>query len=411
MVPGNGTPLAKANILVKDGLIEAVGADVAIPADAWVVEAEGLTVYPGLIDALSTVGLESASRGGAAVVAGPPTPPTAAVAAAAPARGPEDRPRTSSWELAADRFRATDSRVDAARNAGFTSAVVFPNQGIFAGQGSIVNLGGESPRRVVLEPAAGQMIQLTAGGRGGGRSFPSSLMGVYSYIRQTYLDVAHYKQSKEIYAKDPRGKVRPTYDRALEGLIDSQRILFPAASRREIERALHFLKEIPAPAVLYGLHEGFAAVNLLKQSGSPVVVSLKWPSRLADANPDEPETMESMTLRDSAPSTPAALAQAQVKFAFSSDGLTPAETLQGVRKAIERGLTEDQALRALTLNAAEIYGVADRLGSIEKGKIANLVVTRGSLFSERPQVQFVLVDGVKYVPPAPPAAREGGASR
>jgi hypothetical protein len=407
VVTGNGAPLAKANVLIKDGLIEAVGGEVAIPPDAWILEAEDLTVYPGLIDALSTVGLDNTPRLG-----GPqPTPPTPPITTT-PARGPDDRPRTTSWELAGDRFRATDAGVATARNAGFTSAIIFPNQGIFAGQGSVVNLGGESIRRVIVEPAAGQMITLSAGGRGGGRAFPSSLMGVYAYIRQTYLDMAHYKQSKEIYARDPRGKVRPVYDRALEGLMDSQRVLFPAVSRREIERALEFLKEIPTPAVLYGAHAGYAASARIKQSNLPVVISLKWPTRPVDANPDDPETLESLTLRDQAPSTPAALAAAQVKFAFSTDGLAPSDALQALRKSLERGLTEDQALRALTLGAAEIFGVADRLGSIERGKIANLVVTRGSLFAERPQVQFVFVDGVKYVPPpAPAAARAPEATR
>jgi len=92
-----------------------------------------------------------------------------------------------------------------------------------------------------------------------------------------------------------------------------------------------------------------------------------------------------------------------VKFAFSSDGQTATEMLRGVRKAMQMGLSEADALRALTLSLAEIFGVADRIGSIEKGKIANLVLTRGDLLSERPRIEYMIVDGVKYLPPVPPA--------
>jgi imidazolonepropionase-like amidohydrolase len=122
-----------------------------------------------------------------------------------------------------------------------------------------------------------------------------------------------------------------------------------------------------------------------------------------DADPDEPQRMRDLEVRDLAPTTPAEFVKAGVKFAFTSGGLSPAEAIRGVRKAMERGLKADDALRALTLSAAEIYQVADRLGSVDSGKIANLVVTKGDLLSENPDIQFVLVDGVKYAPVEPPA--------
>ncbi len=88
-----------------------------------------------------------------------------------------------------------------------------------------------------------------------------------------------------------------------------------------------------------------------------------------------------------------------MKFALYSDGLdTPRELQRAVKKAIDAGLSRDQALRALTLSPAEIYGVSDRLGSIEKGKIANLVVTRGEIFDNSTKVEMIVVDGKKYMP-------------
>jgi imidazolonepropionase-like amidohydrolase len=114
-------------------------------------------------------------------------------------------------------------------------------------------------------------------------------------------------------------------------------------------------------------------------------------------------------MREKAPSTASALAQAGVKFAFYSDGLTnPRDLMRAVKKAIDAGLTSGDAIRALTLAPAEIYGVGNRIGSIDKGKIANLVVTDGDLFAEKTKTRYVFVDGNKFEPlPEEPAARPG----
>ncbi|MBY0503154.1 MAG: amidohydrolase family protein [Bryobacteraceae bacterium] len=394
VVTVSGAVLPKATVLIRDGLIENVGPDLPVPADAWLIEGEGLTVYPGLVDALSTLGQDARPSG----------PPAAAAAPAAPARGPEDRPRTFSWERIADKVRAADPRVETARGLGFTSTMTFPVSGIFAGQGAVMNLGDARPSRLIVQSPAGQYLSFAlGGGGGGGRGFPSSLMGVIAYVRQCYLDLDYYKQAKAAYDRDPKGRTRPEYDRALEGLAESPRLLFPAVGLSEIDRILRFAKELKQPAVLYGLHEGFRAADLLKTAGYPVIVSTKWPTRQADADPDLVETTRALETRAKAPSTPGVLAAQGIKFAFSSDGQSAADMLRGVRKAMQMGLSEADALRALTLSPAEIFGVADRMGSIEKGKIANLVVTRGDLLSERPRIEYIIVDGVKYLPPVPPA--------
>ncbi len=384
--------LPKATVLIRDGLIEAVGPDLNVPADSWVIEGEGLTVYPGLVDALSTLGQDGPRQNA----------PSAATQPAPPARGPEDRPRTFSWERIADKLRATDPRVESARSQGFTSAATFPLAGIFAGQGAIMNLGDARPSRLIVLSPAGQYVSFVIGG-GGGRGFPSSLMGVFAYIRQIYLDLDHYKQAKAAYDRDPKGRTRPEYDRALEGLAESPRLLFPAVSLGEIDRVTRFAKELNVPAVLFGLHEGYRAPEILKASGLPVLVSTKWPTRAPDADPEQVESARALETRAKAASTPGILAKNGIKFAFYSDGQSASDMLRGVKKAMQMGLPEADALRALTLAPAEIFGVADRMGSIEKGKIANLVVTRGDLLSDRPRIEYIIVDGIKYLPPPPPA--------
>jgi hypothetical protein len=226
-------------------------------------------------------------------------------------------------------------------------------------------------------------------------------MGVIAYLRQVYLDADYYKQAKAAYAKNPRGMVRPDYDRALEGLLASPRMLLPATRSVEITRMIRFAAELKQPLVLYGGHESYRSAEELKQANVPLLLNLRWPERARDADPEAEDNYRSLEMRDKAPSAPGILAKAGVKFAFYTGGIErPRDVMRAVKKAIDAGLPADQALRAMTLTPAEIYGVADRLGSIEKGKIANLVVTKGDLFQDRTQVQFVIVDGAKYDPVA-----------
>jgi hypothetical protein len=146
-----------------------------------------------------------------------------------------------------------------------------------------------------------------------------------------------------------------------------------------------------------------------------VLISLRWPEPSRDADPDAQESLRVLRFRDKAPSTPGLLAKAGVKFAFYSDGIAnPKDILRNAKKSIDAGLSADVALRAFTIDAAQILGVADRLGSIEPGKIANLVVTTGDIFGDRTQVKHVFVDGHHFnvrepeLPPQQGSRGQGG---
>jgi imidazolonepropionase-like amidohydrolase len=424
IVTVSGAVIAKGTVVVRNGLIQDVGPSAAIPADAVVIDGEGMTVYPGLVDALSTWGMPGGAAtggGGARGARGGATaaPAAAAAPAAPPARGPEDRPSTTSWIKAADEINPADKRIETARSAGFTTAAVWPTRGFFAGQGSLIDLlSAEKAGEMVLVPSLGQYISLTrAGGGGGGMGggFPSALMGMISYIRQIYLDAGHYQLVKAAYEKNPRGMQRPEYDRALEGVLESKRILLPANRWVEIDRMIHFAAELKQPAIYYGIREGFEdrSVKYLKDANATVLVSLKWPEKARDQDPEAEDPYRQLVLREKAPTTPAVLKKNGIKFALYSDGIdAPRDLQRAIKKAIDNGLSREDALRALTLSPAEIYGVQDRLGSIDKGKIANLVVTKGEIFDDRTKIEFVLVDGNKYVPApeAAPTGRGGGAT-
>ena len=417
----SGPVIEHGTVVVRDGLIEAVGENITPPADAWVVDCKGLTVYPGLIDALSNWGMTNTppptavatgGRGGGraqAAVATPAVTATVTITPATPSRGPEDRPSNTSWIKAADQVYPTDRNIETARNGGYTTAVAFPTANIFSGQGSVIDLSGDRAGQMVISDAVGQHITISGGRGGGGGGYPGSLMGVIAYIRQIYLDADHYKLAKSIYEKHPQGLQRPAYDRSLEGVLASPRVLLPATRAVEIERMVAFAQEMKMNAVIYGGFEAWKETALLKQTNTPVLVSLKYPERARDADPALEEPLLTLELRDKAPTAAGALAKAGVKFAFYSDGQsTPRDLMRAVKKAIDNGLPADAAIRALTLTPAEIYNVSDRLGSIDKGKIANLVVADGDLFAVNTKVKYVFVDGTKFEPTEDATPANGG---
>lgn len=398
LVPVSGPPIDGGTIVLANGLIKAVGTKVDVPAEAVVIDGTGLTVYPGLIDAFTDLGMAQGT-------AAPPAPGggQGAPRPASRIRGPEDRPGSTPWLQAADEFRADDRRIETWRNGGVTTVVTSPRVGIFPGQAAVINLSGERREDVIVRSAAA--VPLVMAPPAGGGNFPGSTMGLVAYVRQVFLDTRHTAEQVRRYDQDPRGKARPETDRTVQALQIALQakvpFLLPAANEVQIDRMLTLGREFEVPAVIYGAHAGYAAAARIAKAKVPVIVSAKWPEKPKDADPDADELLEVLELRDRAPHTPAALAEQRVPFAFSSDGLaTPAEFLANVRKAIKAGLTTDAALRALTLDAAQIYGVQDRLGSLEAGKIANLIVVQGDLLGDKSIVKHVFVDGRRFEVPA-----------
>ena len=392
VVPVSGPPIEGATIVVSRGIITAVAKDAAIPPEAWVIDGKGLTVYPGLVDAFTDVGIPAAPPAGGE--SGPPRRPTQ------PARGPEDRPATSPWRSGADEVSLSDKRIETWRDGGFTTIICAPKGGFFPGQAAVLDLAGERAGELVVKsPVA---IPLSFQGTGGfGAGFPDSLLGVLAYIHQVWLDTDWSVRAQALYEKNPRGAPRPPYDRTeaslAEALEDHALVLVPANNTVQIRRAFELIDRWQVKAGIYGGQMGYEVAPEIAAKKLPVLVDLKWPEAEKDADPEAKPSLRTLRFRDRAPSTPAALAKAGVKFAFYSGGLAaPKDILKAAKKSIDAGLAPDAALRAFTLSPAEIFGVADRLGSIENGKIANLVVTDGDLFEEKTKIKMVFVDGQRF---------------
>jgi hypothetical protein len=392
VVPVSGPAMDDATIVIARGVIVAVAKDVTIPADAWVIEGKGLTVYPGLLDAFTDVGIPPPASAPAAE--GAPRRPTEV------AHGPEDRPNTAPWRSAADEVNLSDKRIETWRNAGFTTVISSPKSGFFPGQAAVLDLAGERAGDLVVKvPVALPVSIKPLGGFGSG--FPDSLMGVLGYEHQVWLDTTWLTKADEAYEKNPKGVARPRYDRGsaalAEAMEDHALVLLSGNSAVDMRRALELTDRWKVSAAIYGGQAGYEIADEISAKKIPVLVDLKWPEKEKDSDPDEVPSLRTLRFRDLAPSTPAVFVKAGVKFAFYSGATTnPKDLFKAVKKSIDAGLTPDAALRALTLSPAEIYGVADRLGSIEKGKIANLVVSDGDLFAEKTKIKMVFVDGRRF---------------
>lgn len=413
IVTGAGKTIAKGTVVFRKGLITDVGESVKIPGDARVIDGAGMTVYPGLIDGYTSLGLAAPAQ--AQAPAGGAGGRQAAVAAAAAVGQPSPEARLGDPSLAAaDQVKPGTSFEDP-RSVGVTSALSSPRQGIFAGQSALINLAGEEASKLVLRSPVALTVQFSAGGGFGG-GYPGSLMGTVAYIRQSFYDALHYRDEVDRYNRIKRGVNRPEHDKRLAALQPAIKgelpVLFVANSDGDIRRALMIADEFKLKPIIAGALYGYRVADMLKTKSVPVILSVDFPKRAADLPDDEEETLRALRQRAETPKGAAKLSQAGVKFAFTSGSLRPQDFIANVQKAVENGLSKDEALRALTINAAEIFGAGDQIGTIEVGKIANLVVASGDLLAKDTKVRHVFIDGeqieLKKPDAAPPRGGMGG---
>lgn len=415
IVPVSGPAIERGTIVIRNGLIAAVGASVAVPADARTIDGSGLTVYPGWIDAFSTLGYQTAqggrrdSAGGAGRAGGPGAPFGVGGAGSSPA--PDVAPNSLhpaglQPEVTALALLKDDADYGAAQAAGFAAALTAPATGYFVGQSAVISLRNGDVQDIMIKSPVAMHVAFQGGRGGGGGGYPGSLMGVFAALRQMLLDAQRYGQLQAAYAANPRGMARPENDPSLAALqpvlAGKTPVVLAANSQREIERALNLAKEFKLRAIIAGGQEAHLVAGRLKSENVPVLLSVDFPRRPAAASPDaDPEPLRVLRERVEAPKSPAALAQAGVKFAFEPGANGFDQFLGNVQRAVESGLAKDAALRAMTITPAELFGVADRLGTIEVGKIASLTITRGDMFDRNARVAQLFVDGRPVDLPTP----------
>jgi imidazolonepropionase-like amidohydrolase len=411
--------IENGTVLIRDGIIEAVGIDVPIPPDAEVIEADTMFVYPGLIDAHTSLALTQPTKPGKSDQTQQRQLPAITVAEPSASLLKADL-------LAVDLLNPKDGKIAKIRETGITTLLTIPDKGIFIGQSGLINLAGENAGEMIVKsPVAMHLAYQRQTG-----AYPATLMAVIAYQRQTLLDARHHKLVWDRYQQQKKGRRRPLPNKSLDALIPILEgrlpIIISANEENEIKRTIKLAEEFGLNYIISGAAEGWRVVDLLKSEQRPILVSLNFPKpkdvtgyafklkiegpskKTPEKEKEKPEKKEEKEKvekekKEEDPekaeiyANAGALHKAGIKFAFTSGGLKkPADFIKNAAKAIEQGLPKDEALKALTINPAEIFGVADQVGSVEEGKIANLFVTTGDLFDEKTKVKIVFVDGKKF---------------
>ncbi|HEX4914575.1 MAG TPA: amidohydrolase family protein [Vicinamibacterales bacterium] len=387
IVPVSGSTIDSGTIVLSGGLITAVGTNVPVPAGAITIAGKGLTVYPGLIDMGSTAGLEAP-----------------AIPRAENPQTTEDVERVKRDTLLRAHLRAAEhmnpaaAALTKAAEAGITAILATPGSDGIRGQSALVltSIGADVPQIGALaDDRRGAVVLRTpvalhvgvADRPAGGDAYPNSLMGIIAFNRQAFLDAQWYQQAKN----RPHSAALEAMQPAIAGRMP---VAFRASTSRDVLRALDMAKMFKLDPIITTARQVDDVTGDLKAANARVIYSLNFPARQPSLAPDADEALSVLRDRANAPKGPAALEKAGVVFAFESNGLTdPKDFLKNAQKTVANGLSKDAALRALTLNAATLAGAADRLGSLERGKIANVVITEGDLFDEKAIIKHVFVNG------------------
>ena len=401
-----GESLKQATIVIRDGLIEAVGVDVKAPADARIWNLEGATIYAGMIDPYLLLGSGKSDSDESTFDEGL----TSGSINFLGVKGDEkdQGAKGPSYQLSAvtpernvrDGF-APDANVwKGMRAQGFTAANLAPAKGIFRGVGALVALSNGDPNGMILRSQTMQHIAFERQG-GDDRVYPASLMGVIAVIRQTLMDARHHDASLADYRKGAANRRRPEFNPALDSLgeiLTRERVvLIEPRSALMTDRAGRLVKEFNLDAILVASGQEWRRPDLAKRAAKRFVVPVDLPKIPKMPSDDDWDAISLDALRnwDWAAENPALLKRGGAAIALTTFGLSERKDFRkNVARAVERGLSETDALAALTTVPASFCRVSDRLGTIEKGKIANLtVVAGGSYFDPEKKIREVWIDG------------------
>lgn len=383
IVVAPGKVVETGTLVIRNGIIEAAGEDVAPPADARLWDLEGKTIYPGFIDAHSRVGQQNPRE--------------------KLDRGPVAwNPQVRAMLDAAVEYDPEKDGSEALREQGFTAALTVPSLGIFRGNAAAVSLSDEATRDRILRSGVAQSVSLTRS-TAAGSGYPTSAMGGVALIRQTLYDADWHKRAHAAFQKDPAGLERPEMNGALAALAAAARgdqpLLFEARDDDELLRALRIADEFPVTPWIRGSGHEYRILEVLSRRKIPLIIPLAFPDKPEVKTPEDAlnRTLEELRHAYLAPENPARLAAADIEFSLTADGIKRLRDFwPNMRRAVSRGLDPDIALAAITTNPAGLLGLENTHGTIEPGKAANFVVADQDLFESKGKILDVWVDGKRY---------------
>lgn len=376
LVPVTGAPIAAGQLLIRDGKIAALGTSVDAPAEALVIDAAGQFVYPGFIDAFTHFGLVEIS----------------AVSGTVDVR---EMGKENPEVLAARAINPASIHFGTSRVNGTTAALVAPAGGTFPGQSALVRMDGWTVAEMALKETAASLINFPrsprpAGGEGGGTAQESKVdvtSKLVEKISEYLKEARRYLDLKKAAAADPRLEA-PALNRKFEALAPvldgALPVILSVEKEKDIELALKFIKEEKLKAVFRGCSQGFKVASKIKEAGIPVIIDSLY------VGPVEPEDGYDAPFRNVIE-----LVKAGVPVCFSSgdDPAAGKDLPYHAARAVAYGLDHEEAIKALTINPARIFGVEDRLGSLEIGKDADLFVTTGDPLDTRSEVRHLFIGG------------------
>ncbi len=399
IIQGPGRKVDMGTVVVKDGLITAVGKAVAIPAEAIVIKADSMYVYAGFIDGLSRAGVTKPKEETREKIKDPGNPPP-------------DRAGITPQVDVRNSLNPSDKALEELRGVGFTAAQVVPYGNLLPGQAAIVLTGASSADAMVLVSKSAMYSELT----GATNIYPATILGVMAKWRELYRQASQSKSYEAMYASNRSGLERPATDRTLEALypvIDQKMpMLFKSERLLDATRVMTLKGELNFPLILADLKEGWPITGRVKASGAKVFLSLDLPEEIKkDDKAKAPATTKARTAAEQEKealdkrkaeaianytSQAASYQKAGIPFGFSSMSAKSKDIPANLRRMIAAGLPEDAALAALTTAPAQMLGLSDRMGTVDNGKMANLVITDKSYFNEKAKVRYVFVDGIMY---------------
>ncbi len=398
VTPLPGQPAAKANVIIKNGVIQGVGAGLAVPAGTQVIAADSLYLYAGFISGFSNAGVpaKEESQGGGqgrqrapeGVIPGTPPDPLAGI-----------EPQKELTSV----LDPKDKNIAALRELGFTAAVSAPRGRMLPGQAGLLLLSGETPAHMLVKPGLGLASQLVAA-QG---VYPNTVIGVMAKWRDLYRQSAEALSHEKRYKSSPSGMERPAYSASVQAFYPvvekTMPVFFRAENAKAAYRALALQQDLGFRLMLTDLSGAQELVPEIKAKNHSVFLSLNLPEAPKDAKRPENAMAEydSLEARKAVARTyqwaqAAAFARAGVPFGFSTTDLKPQNFSASLELMKKQGLTDAQLLAALTTDAARLLGVDALMGSVQTGKMGNLVVLDKPLGDPKAKVRMVVIEGTVY---------------
>jgi imidazolonepropionase-like amidohydrolase len=369
LIPVVGAEIPSGTILLKGSRIEAVGSDVAIPAGAKVMDATGLSAYPGMIDGWSSLGLTE-------------------IGSIAATNDSRETGRINPQVRAVEALRPDSMHIAITRSNGITAALIVPTGGLIAGRSGLIRLAGWTPDEMVIRNVVAMQVEFPSMGRGGfsRQAVPREEASKQVLEIKDWLNKARYYQKRKAAATQNRLLAMPEFDEKLEYLLPVATgelpLMISVQAEKDIRAAIKLIQEEKLKGIFFGAHQGWKLAEEIAKAGIPVVLGSLY---------DLPTYEDGY---DALYRNAGVLQKAGVKIAFSSQSASSAKDLPyHAAKAAAFGLDRREALKAVTIYPAEIFGVSHLLGSLEKGKIANIVLADGDLLELKTNIRRVFIDG------------------